>query len=160
VVSIRIPGAESIDQVAPARDPGVQATPDEFGAGVGESLTHFGTAAVEVGALLDRRREAAAAAMALPEATAKFQLEAITRQQKQAAGPAPASAASAGQATNDDLAAVQGQILSNTKATFGLSDLDAAKIAGHLTMLRGHAVATAVTQANNQIVQRLVGSAE
>lgn len=154
-VPIKIPGADAIDVPAPARDPGVQATPDEFGAGIGESLHHFGETAVEVGALLDRKREAASAAMAIPEATAKFQLEAIQRQQKQAAGPAPASAASAGQTASADLTPVQDQIVSEAKAKYGLSDLDAAKLTGHLTTLRGHAVVGAVTSANNQIVTGL-----
>jgi soluble lytic murein transglycosylase-like protein len=39
-----------------------------------------------------------------------------------------------------------------------LNDLDAAKLTGHLTTLRGHAVVNAVTQANNQIVQGLGAS--
>lgn len=155
MVAVRIPGADSIDPVAPARDPGVQATPDSFGAAIGTGLEHFGNAAVEVGALLDRKREAAAAAMAIPEATAKFQLEAVQRQQKQAAGPPPASAASAGVTASADLAPVQDQIIADTKAKYGLSDLDAAKLTGHLTTLRGHATVGAVTSANNQIVAGL-----
>lgn len=153
-VPIKIPGADSIDPVAPARDPGVQATPNDFGANIGESLSHLGATAVEVGAHLDQKREAAAAAMAIPEATAKFQLEATQRQQKQAT-TTPTSAAAAGQTFNDDLGPVQDQIVADTKAKYGLNDLGVAKLTGHLTTLRGHAVVGAVTSANNQIVAGL-----
>lgn len=157
MVSVRIPGADSIDQVAPARDPGVTATPDSFGSGIGESLSKLGNTAVEVGAMLDKKREAAAAAMALPEATAKFQLQAVQRNQK-IANSRPTSAAGTGQQVDTDLAPTQDQIVQETKAKYGLSDLDAAKLTGHLTTLRGHAVVNAVTQANNQIVTGLTAS--
>lgn len=154
MVAVRIPGADSIDPVAPARDPGVQASPDSFGAQIGEGMQHLGNAAVEVGALMDRKREAAASAMALPEAQAKFQLDAIQRQQKIATSN-PTSAAGTGQQVDADLAPRQEQIVAETKAKYGLSDLDAAKLTGHLTTLRGHAVVSAVTKANNQIVAGL-----
>ncbi|PDT71740.1 hypothetical protein CO683_00850 [Bradyrhizobium ottawaense] len=157
MTTVRIPGAESIQEVAVARDPGVTATPDSFGAGIGESLSKLGNTAVEVGALLDRKREAAAAAMALPEATAKFQLAAVQRQQKLATEK-PTSAAATGQQVDADLTPVQDQTIAETKAKYGLNDLDAAKITGHLTTLRGHAVVSAVTSANNQIVTGLTAS--
>ena len=154
-VGIKIPGADSIDPVAPARDPGVRADPNDFGANIGESLTHLGNAAVAVGAHLDQKREAAAMAMAVPEATAKFQYEAIQRQQKQVAGPAPASAAAAGQAADTDLGKTQEQIASDIAAKYGLDKLGVAKLTGHLTTLRGHATVTAVTTGNNQIAAGL-----
>jgi soluble lytic murein transglycosylase-like protein len=153
-VPVKIPGADAIDVPAPARDPGVTATPDSFGAAIGEGMQHLGNAAVEVGALMDRKREAAAAAMALPEATAKFQLDAIQRNQKIATSK-PVSAAATGQAVDADLAPRQDQIIAETKAKYNLSDLDTAKLTGHLTTLRGHAVVNGVTQANNQIVAGL-----
>lgn len=154
MVAVKIPGSESIQDVAVARDPGVQASPESFGSQIGEGMQHLGNAAVEVGALMDRKRQAAAAAMALPEAQAKFQLDAIQRQQKIAASK-PVSAAATGQEVDADLAPRQDQIIQDTKAKYGLNDLDAAKLTGHLTTLRGHAVVSAVTQANNQIVQGL-----
>lgn len=58
-VPVRIPGADSIQEVAPTRDPGVQATPEEFGAGVGASAANFGAAAVSLGAHLYEKRKAA-----------------------------------------------------------------------------------------------------
>ncbi|MFK4647226.1 soluble lytic murein transglycosylase-like protein [Bradyrhizobium ottawaense] len=154
MVAVRIPGAESIDRVAVARDPGVRATPEDFGAQIGEGMQHLGNAAVEVGALMDRKREAAAAAMALPEATAKFQLAAVQRQQK-IPTEKPTSAAATGQQVDTDLAPTQEQIIQETKAKYGLNDLAAAKLTGHLTTIRGHAVVSAVTEANNQIVKGL-----
>lgn len=154
MVAVRIPGVDSIADVAPARDPGVRADPNDFGANIGESLTHFGNAAVEVGALLDRKREAAAAAMAIPEATAKFQLDAITKRQQQGT-TTPASAAGAGLDLDNQLLPSQEKIVADTKAKYNLSDLDAAKLTGHLTTLRGHAVVAGVTAANNQIVTGL-----
>lgn len=152
MVAVRIPGAAAIDTIAPARDPGVTATPDSFGAQIAVSGEHLGAAAVEVGALLDRKREAAAAAMALPEATAKFQLDAVTRQQN-LSKTNPTSAAGAGQSFNEELVPSQDQIVAETKAKYNLNDLDTAKLTGHLTTLRGHAVVGAVSAANNQIVQ-------
>lgn len=154
MVAVRIPGAESIDRVAVARDPGVQASPDSFGAQIGESLSKLGNTAVEVGAMLDKKREAAAAAMALPEAQAKFQLAAVQRQQK-IPTEKPTSAAATGQQVDTDLAPTQEQIIQETKAKYGLDDLAAAKLTGHLTTIRGHAVVSAVTEANNQIVKGL-----
>lgn len=154
MVAVRIPGADAIADVAPARDPGVTATPDSFGAQIGEGMQHLGNAAVEVGALMDKKREAAAAAMALPEATAKFQLQAIQRNQKIATSN-PTSAATTGKEVDTDLTPTQDQIVQETKQKYGLNDLDAAKLTGHLTTLRGHAVVSAVTQANNQIVAGL-----
>src|ERR1035437_3878877 len=56
-VPIKIPGADSIDPVAPARDPGVTATPEEFGAGVGQSMAHLGDAAVSLGAHLYNKQQ-------------------------------------------------------------------------------------------------------
>lgn len=153
-VPVRIPGPDSIDAVAPARDPGVRADPNDFGANIGESLSHFGNAAVEVGALLDQKREAAAAAMAIPEATAKFQLDAITKRQQQSK-TMPTSAAGAGTDLNNQLLPSQDQIVADTKAKYNLSDLNVAKLTGHLTTLRGHAVVSGVTDANNQIVSGL-----
>ncbi|MHC2163143.1 lytic transglycosylase domain-containing protein [Bradyrhizobium ottawaense] len=154
MVAVRIPGAESIDRVAVARDPGVRASPEDFGSQIGEGMQHLGNAAVEVGALMDRKREAAAAAMALPEATAKFQLAAVQRQQK-IPTEKPTSAAATGQQVDTDLAPTQEQIIQETKAKYGLNDLAAAKLTGHLTTIRGHAVVSAVTEANNQIVKGL-----
>jgi hypothetical protein len=68
---------------------------EDFGSQIGEGMQHLGNAAVEVGALMDRKREAAAAAMAVPEATAKFQLQAVQRKQKIATSK-PTSAAATG----------------------------------------------------------------
>lgn len=58
-VGIKIPGADSIQEVAPARDPGVQATPEEFGAGIGASAEHMGAAITSLSAhLYDQRKTA------------------------------------------------------------------------------------------------------
>lgn len=59
MVAVRIPGAESIQEVAPARDPGVQASPADFGAGIGASMEHLGSAAVSLSAHLYQKRQAA-----------------------------------------------------------------------------------------------------
>jgi hypothetical protein len=59
VVAVRIPGADSIDPVAPARDPGVRADPSDFGADIGAGMEHFGNAAVSLGAHLYQKRQAA-----------------------------------------------------------------------------------------------------
>lgn len=154
MVAVRIPGAESIDQVAIARDPGVRASPEDFGSQIGEGMQHLGNAAVEVGSLMDRKREAAAAAMAIPEATAKFNLLATQRQQE-LAKTNPTSAAETGAAYNDGLSQEQEKIIAETRAKYRLNDLDTAKLTGHLTGVRGHAVIGAVTNANNQIVKGL-----
>lgn len=57
MVAVRIPGAEQIDNVAPARDPGVQASPEDFGANIGASLTHLGDSAGTLGATLNSLNE-------------------------------------------------------------------------------------------------------
>ena len=157
MVAVRIPGADNIQDVAVARDPGVRASPEDFGAQIGEGMQHLGNAAVEVGALMDRKREAAAAAMALPEASARFQLEATNKQQE-LSKKTPTSAAGYGQEYNDTLQPTQDQIIAETKQKYNLSDLNAAKLAGHLTTIRGHAVVNGVTNANNQIVRGLLTS--
>jgi hypothetical protein len=154
MVAVRIPGASSIDPVAVARDPGVTATPGSFGAQVGDSMSKLGNTAVEVGVMLDKKREQAAAAMAMPEATARFQLEAVQRNQK-IAGTKPVSAAATGQEVDTELAPRQEQIVSEIKQKYRLNDLDTAKLTGQLTGIRGHAVVNAVTAANNQIVTGL-----
>lgn len=59
MVAVRIPGADSIDQVAPARDPGVRADPSDFGADIGASAEHFGNAAVSLAAHLSAKRQSA-----------------------------------------------------------------------------------------------------
>src|SRR6266704_1033207 len=59
MVAVRIPGADSIEPVAVARDPGVRADPSDFGADVGASLQHLGNAAVSLGAHLYQKRQAA-----------------------------------------------------------------------------------------------------
>ena len=59
MVAVRIPGAESIDPVAPARDPGVRAAPEDFGADIGAGMQHLGNAAVSLGAHLYNKRQAA-----------------------------------------------------------------------------------------------------
>jgi hypothetical protein len=107
-------------------------------------MQHLGNAAVEVGALMDRKREAAAAAMALPEATAKFQLEAIQRKQKIATSK-PDQRGGDGSGRSMPILLRDKSRSSETKAKYNLNDLDAAKLTGHLTTLRGHAVVSAVT---------------
>ena len=57
MTAVRIPGPESIDPVAPARDPGVQATPEEFGAGIGASAANLGSAAVSLSAHLYNKQQ-------------------------------------------------------------------------------------------------------
>lgn len=59
MVAVRIPGADSIESVAPARDPGVRADASDFGADIGASMEHFGNAAVSLGAHLYQKRQAA-----------------------------------------------------------------------------------------------------
>jgi hypothetical protein len=56
-VQVKIPGADSIDPVAPARDPGVTASPEDFGAGIGASAEHLGAAAVSLGAHLYNKQQ-------------------------------------------------------------------------------------------------------
>jgi hypothetical protein len=58
-VPIKIPGADAIDPVAPARDPGVRADPSDFGADIGASMEHMGAAAVSLGAHLYNKRQSA-----------------------------------------------------------------------------------------------------
>lgn len=157
MVAVRIPGADSIQNVAVARDPGVTATPDSFGAGIGESLSKLGNTAVEVGVLLDKKREAATAAMAIPEATAKFQLAAVTKRQE-SAKVTPESAASAGATIDTDLKKVQEEIETQTSAKYKLSDLHRARLNGDLTTIRGHTVIQGVTDGNNNIAVGLTAS--
>lgn len=57
--AIKIPGADQIEQVAPVRDPGVTATPDEFGANIGVSAEHFGDALTSLGAHLYAKQQKA-----------------------------------------------------------------------------------------------------
>jgi hypothetical protein len=51
-VTVKLPGADAIPDVAPARDPGVQATPNDFGAQIGASAANLGNAAVSLSAHL------------------------------------------------------------------------------------------------------------
>jgi hypothetical protein len=95
--------------------------------------------------------------MALPEATAKFNLDAANRQEA-LKKTTPTSAAGAGLELDTQLQATQDQIVAETKAKYNLSDLDAAKLTGHLTTHRGHAVVTGVAAANNQIAAGLTTS--
>jgi hypothetical protein len=60
MVAVRIPGADSIDSVAPARDPGVQANPEDFGAGVGQSTANFGASLVSLSAHMYAKQQDAA----------------------------------------------------------------------------------------------------
>lgn len=59
MVAVRIPGADAIDPVTPARDPGVRADPADFGADIGAGMEHFGDAAVSLGAHLYQKRQGA-----------------------------------------------------------------------------------------------------
>lgn len=59
MTAVRIPGADSIQEVAPARDPGVRADASDFGADIGAGMEHFGNAAVSLGAHLYQKRQSA-----------------------------------------------------------------------------------------------------
>lgn len=59
MVAVRIPGADSIAEVAPARDPGVRADASDFGADIGAGLEHMGASIVSLSAhLKDKRSDA------------------------------------------------------------------------------------------------------
>lgn len=54
MVAVKIPGVESIDHVSAAtvHDPGVQSSPEDFGAGIGASQQRFGDTMAQTGATL------------------------------------------------------------------------------------------------------------
>ena len=74
----RVPGPADVDQIDAQvlRDPGVHATPADFGAGIGAAVADFGKAASRVASDFAEMRRAAeddtAAAAALSEARARF----------------------------------------------------------------------------------------
>lgn len=154
MVAVRIPGSESIDNVAPARDPGVTANPNEFGAQIGTSLEHLGNAATSVGAHLDHQRNLAAGAMALPEAEAKMRL-AVANRQIASRTQTWDSAEQAGRDFDGSTLTEQQKIVDETRQKYRLDDKTTEKLYGHLTGIRGHGVVGAVTEANNGIVTGL-----
>lgn len=151
-VSVKIPGADSIQDIAPARDPGVRAEPNDFGANIGESLSHFGDAAVSTASLLDQRRQAAEAAVSLPAAKADFNQRALIAT-NEATKATPASAegfAVQHKATLDGAA----EEVFNRYAP-GLGQMGQAKLRGELITATGHYLTQGITAANNSIVQGL-----
>jgi hypothetical protein len=61
MAGIKIPGADQIQDIAPTRDPGVQANPNDFGAQIGTSTEHFGDALSSLGAHLYQKLQTATA---------------------------------------------------------------------------------------------------
>src|SRR5882757_3143921 len=59
MVAIRIPGADNIQDVAPVRDPGVRAYPEDFGANIGASAERLGAVTASLSAHLYEKRKAA-----------------------------------------------------------------------------------------------------
>ncbi len=74
----RVPGPADVEQIDAQvlRDPGVHATPDDFGAGIGRSVEAFGKSAFRIVSDFEEMREAAedetASAAALAGARVRF----------------------------------------------------------------------------------------
>jgi hypothetical protein len=154
-VPVHIPGADSIDVPAPARDPGVRADASDFGADIGAGAEHFGNALVSLSAHLYNKQQEAADRVAVDRATVEAPAVVQktifdTQQQFPEGGPQVTDALKTNLRTNLEQLRKQ-----QSESGLTLSPKAQAEVDHHFSGLTSSALVTGTTYGANQRIKAL-----